>query len=485
MVNTSIASGAAARRVAAATKPDHLLKAAKWKSVKIPWPWCESGLRKVHERCVGTTIPTFNSAVEEKGDNSPFSTTSPEELFALFPGGTPKHSNVLNGFVSKGRTEGDYYNHIQAICRFCFLIQDYESAMICCGVEKACPIAVETLCLYLRYKRGEKDSELLDSDGNQVFDPAGNAILCVGDWNDPHKQDQFVGATKALHQSNGQEGECREQCDDCLLNEERGCRRHRLKPRLVLQGDTTTSSKFKNEMKKHKNAGANYVRKGAEAIMPADVSQLHQHLSSSGNLKDLQTLVMLLCGIDIFLRHDELGQVKYEDFLQECHTITAEGIRSLAVRIQGKCDDQYEHFSHYMKDTHFQFCAVRHLLIYVYALGIKGGHMFPTEAELNNPPSDGIYTTCMTYQTFSDRMNHLFRKVCICIDIVVIFVHFANAHMHIHVHILIFTSTAMFFATFTCRSSKSQLASSLPPIPLERQHIYLLSLVGLVTRHQV
>lgn len=191
MVNTSRASGAAARRVAAATKPDHLLKASNWKSVKIPWSWCESGLRKVHERRVGTTIPTFNSADHRKGDDSPVSTITPEELFKLFPGEAP---NVLCGFVSRGRTAKDYLYHIQAICRFCFLIADYESAMICCGVEKACPIAVETLCLCLRYKRGEKDSELLDDDGNQVFDPAGNAILCVGEWNDPHKQDQFVGA---------------------------------------------------------------------------------------------------------------------------------------------------------------------------------------------------------------------------------------------------------------------------------------------------
>ena len=38
----------------------------------------------------------------------------------------------------------------------------------------------------------------------------------------------------------------------------------------------------------------------------------------------------------------------------------------------------------------------RILLAYLYAIGWKGGALFPTKAEINDPPADGIYKTRMT-----------------------------------------------------------------------------------------
>ena len=53
------------------------------------------------------------------------------------------------------------------------------------------------------------------------------------------------------------------------------------------------------------------------------------------------------------------------------------------------------------------FCTIRHLLPYIFVAGIKGGYIFPTEAELLNPPSDGIFKTFISYDTFAARIKHL------------------------------------------------------------------------------
>ena len=53
------------------------------------------------------------------------------------------------------------------------------------------------------------------------------------------------------------------------------------------------------------------------------------------------------------------------------------------------------------------FCTIRHLLPYIFVAGIKGGYIFPTEAELLNPPSDGIFRTFISYDTFAARIKHL------------------------------------------------------------------------------
>ena len=89
------------------------------------------------------------------------------------------------------------------------------------------------------------------------------------------------------------------------------------KPRLVLRGDTTKHIDFTNVDEGLKDP--NYVSVGSHHCMPRDIRQLERFLTSSGQMKDLQMIVMLLIGIDVFLRHDELGEVAFDAFLAEEH----------------------------------------------------------------------------------------------------------------------------------------------------------------------
>jgi hypothetical protein len=39
---------------------------------------------------------------------------------------------------------------------------------------------------------------------------------------------------------------------------------------------------------------------------------------------------------------------------------------------------------------------MRHLMAYIYMIGWKGGFLFPSAKELANPPTDGVYKTCIS-----------------------------------------------------------------------------------------
>jgi hypothetical protein len=54
-----------------------------------------------------------------------------------------------------------------------------------------------------------------------------------------------------------------------------------------------------------------------------------------------------------------------------------------------------------------EFCPVGPLLVYAHLIGIKGGYLFPSAAELKNPPADGIYKTTIDYGVFMDHLQHL------------------------------------------------------------------------------
>jgi hypothetical protein len=63
-----------------------------------------------------------------------------------------------------------------------------------------------SIALYIKWKRGEKESPLFDSEGNPLLDIEGNAILCDGGWNDSRIVGQFNSAVKAVHNAKDHRG---------------------------------------------------------------------------------------------------------------------------------------------------------------------------------------------------------------------------------------------------------------------------------------
>lgn len=59
---------------------------------------------------------------------------------------------------------------------------------------------------------------------------------------------------------------------------------------------------------------------------------------------------------------------------------------------------------------------IRHLLAYIYMIGWKGGFLFPSQDELNNPPADGIYKTCVTDDDLYTCLTRLYKLILGRID---------------------------------------------------------------------
>jgi hypothetical protein len=56
-----------------------------------------------------------------------------------------------------------------------------------------------------------------------------------------------------------------------------------------------------------------------------------------------------------------------------------------------------------------EFCPLRHLLIYIYLIKIKDGHLFPPASVLNSLPQNGFFKEWMTYDSFNNNMTATLR----------------------------------------------------------------------------
>jgi hypothetical protein len=123
---------------------------------------------------------------------------------------------------------------------------------------------------------------------------------------------------------------------------------------------------------------------------------------------------MMLLGIKLFLRADELINMKVEQFRTECFEVDVEveRVEKLVVWVKGKCDTEPVTLCIYRDDENPIFCPVRHLLTYMSYTKIKGGYMFP---DWNKELFEELYKkenlepweakTFVSYDKFLDRMQ--------------------------------------------------------------------------------
>jgi len=62
-------------------------------------------------------------------------------------------------------------------------------------------------------------------------------------------------------------------------------------------------------------------------------------------------------------------------------------------------------------DAHADVDLKRNLLGYLYAIGWKGGYLFPAQDELKNPPTDGVYKSCLSEDDLYRSLKYLFHTV--------------------------------------------------------------------------
>lgn len=313
---------------------------------------------------------------------------------------TPKSCNE--------KTLTEYYARWHELKLFAFLRGDYQSAALLDRLlcpRNPLPLRPELIVEYYQYKIGELKEKLFVC-GTQIpaLDVENNEMTCLDQWHCKTSLQKLKSAIYALHDAYTHlRGKYMSICKDCLhadsLLERKpapnqheklqpgtygACQVHAGRPLLIPKGNCATAHEVVQAHNVNCTRVANWVRKGSIQILPGEVRQLRDYLTSSGRFTDFQTYVMIIIGIKLFLRADELLSMRLEHFPLEYQIVDKHRIKSIAVKIKGKSDLNEVHLHLYCDNECTEFCPVRHLMVYVAWSGITEGLLFPDKYYFND-----------------------------------------------------------------------------------------------------
>jgi hypothetical protein len=160
--------------------------------------------------------------------------------------------------------------------------------------------------------------------------------------------------------------------------------------------------------------GGNYLEVGSMQLLPVDLWMLWTHLVSMPSVTDLQIWVTIIVATLLLLPQDEFYTIAGAEFQSAMFSIpdATKIVESLVLQVVcGKVDKKWVMLRLYANHEYPELCPVQPLLIYLYAINWKRGYVFPWPQELNNPPSDGVYTTKHFHSTLNKQVQDLCRKV--------------------------------------------------------------------------
>jgi hypothetical protein len=266
------------------------------------------------------------------------------------PNGVRTGNSVKN---AKPRTKKQYaYVNDQFRC-FAILREDFQTA--CFLTEDMCPEVPlppkpSTICEYLLYK-SEKSGTILHE--YQTRRPAivrnGNestSMICTGQWKSPVCIYKFCAALgSVLYRYDEFRGSYTSKCYECIVAQSintipgtyASCRMHAGNPRLMDAGNPMASQLYKNEQVATFERVASHQVRGSEQLLPGDIRDLRQRLVGN-DIQDYQMYVMVLLGLKLFLRCNELLALKIEDFKKEHSVVNQDEVRAVVVVVKGKSD---------------------------------------------------------------------------------------------------------------------------------------------------
>jgi hypothetical protein len=249
----------------------------------------------------------------------------------------------------------------------------------------------ETLCEYLRYKY-EKGNVPVNQYNTEIpirirISPRETYVLhSTADWNAPVVLNKLQASVKFLHFHYPLlRGEYQDACVDCMvlnqseggvLSVHQGCIHHLGRPLLVPNGCPITSEPYKREVYRGKDLLKEHRVQGAQVLLPGDVRDLPSVLLGT-YLQGLQIYTMILLGIKLFLRSNELLGITVEDFKERLYIVNQDDVRGIAIGVKGKCDTTRQYLYIWPDDHCPDFCPLRHLLVYVALSRLKEGFLFP------------------------------------------------------------------------------------------------------------
>ena len=323
---------------------------------------------------------------------------------------------ALSG-LNKKNTISLYRSKVRMFIKFCMLIGDAESTLIFLDNSPAkCPSAnSRTVALFLRWKVFEKGTLLLDLDNTStVKDVNGEDMKNVGDWNENNSINQFLSAVTTFHVQNDQSGGYLDVCSDCLRewssnSSSIGCMQHAYKRKIIRGGNPRNSKEVKQMLGIVNKETENHVVRGAYQLIPREMRAIRKMLLSTNKIEDLQCWVMILISVKLYLRAEEVCTIRLDHFLKEWFVIdeVSNKVKALALKIKGKTDEDWLRFFIYRSDDCPEFCAMRHLLVYLHCCNIEGdsGWLFPNLRCRQNHVSYASFLRVM-----KTRFTHLLNR---------------------------------------------------------------------------
>jgi hypothetical protein len=258
-------------------------------------------------------------------------------------------------------------------------------------------------------------------------------MQAIGDWHDHLICDSFRSALNHVHIVQGLSSDYCERCDDChraFYHKDKTdpnrlkCHVHELQlPRIKRGGNPCNSLLVKNTIDKIKQESRHVVR-GAEQLDPAEQRAIRDYCVSSNSPFLLMFYVLMRFATNLYLRRFEFESLHEDNFNTALFVMLgAYIIGGLNLKVFGKRkrrgknrlapgeDPVWRHLYLWADDICPDLDVPRHLLAFLYAINWKGGYLFPSEKELNNPPADGVYKTFMTEETLISTLKHIYNTV--------------------------------------------------------------------------
>ena len=358
-------------------------------------------------------------AMKKKMEEMKLNTTAPKIVITgMTKDGTPGTN------ACKQTTIDRYEQTWNGLRDFCFLTGDYTSAMLLsreyCPADPP-PMSLEAAIHYPRFRVQKEGDPLLHyQTGQPVLDIInGRPIKCRGDWRSANGLDNYRSSIAKLHShySTTQDKTYEESCPACVamglpaIQQGCGCETHPgAKARYWSRGNVTVSPTFKNhfdQMKKY--TAKKYEVRHTIAFTAGQTRDIRDYLLSNNSMSSLMVWTIMILGIKLFGRVEEVLEMKVEDLPTGLFVVTDEDVEALVAELQGKCDGSVQNMVMWDDKDCTDFSPVRALLIWLAMSGIKRGYIFPSLDQLyakSTNPTDHY-----GYQQMLNMMKHLVSTV--------------------------------------------------------------------------
>ena len=188
--------------------------------------------------------------------------------------------------------------------------------------------------------------------------------------------------------------------------------RHPGDPHYWRRGNVTKDEEFKRSIQDWQDyIENNYEARHSVQLLPGEIHDIQAHLLSFNDLYHLMLWTIIILGIKMFLRVEEVLELTMEQFVEEYSQVIEDDVKGLCAKIKGKRDVSWLHFMIWHDEECPEFSANYAVLIWVKLSGITSGQLFPPKEELAYVRSSGHTNNHLSYESFLGVMKHLLLNV--------------------------------------------------------------------------